>query len=70
VCYLTRTEFERLWDIETYEQVRAQYHANGVFAHIAEKVLSPPVQQAERGPDPLWRVAAFFYRFRNPGRGI
>ena len=70
VCYLTRAEFERHWDIETYDKVRDRYHATNVFPHIADKVLSPPLQQEEQGPDPFWRFAAFFYRFRNPGRGI
>ena len=70
VCYLTRGEFERLWDIATYEAVRDEYHATGVFPHIADKVLAPPLTQEELAPDPFWRVAAFVHRMRHPGRGL
>ena len=70
VCYLSRDEFERLWDIPAYEAVRARYHASEAFPHIADKVMYRPTAEADRAPAPFWRVAAFYHRIRNPGRGI
>lgn len=36
--FMTREEFEKMFDLTAYEQVRAKYNANGAFPHLHDKV--------------------------------
>lgn len=38
--FMTRKEFEEMFDLEAYEKVRAKYKANGAFPHLFDKVVS------------------------------
>ncbi|KAL7645256.1 UNVERIFIED_CONTAM: hypothetical protein RMT77_003642 [Armadillidium vulgare] len=35
--FMTRKEFEEMFDLEAYEKVRAKYKANGAFPHLFDK---------------------------------
>lgn len=37
--FMTREEFEEMFDLTAYEKVRAKYFANGAFPHLYDKVL-------------------------------
>lgn len=36
--FMTREEFERMFDLTAYEQVRRKYSAEGAFPHLHDKV--------------------------------
>lgn len=36
--FMTREEFEEMFDLTLYESVRKRYHANGAFPHLFDKV--------------------------------
>lgn len=53
--FMTRQEFEEMFDLTLYERVRSKYHANGAFPHLFDKV-SPEIDVFEVGKqyvDPL-----------------
>jgi Delta24-sterol reductase len=70
VCYLDRDEFERVWDIATYDRVRDAYRATAAFPHIRDKILDRGTELEDESPDPGWRFKAFCERVLHPGRGI
>lgn len=37
--FMDRTEFEEMFDLVAYENVRAKYNANGAFPHLYDKVI-------------------------------
>lgn len=53
--FMTRDEFEKMFDLTGYEQVRIKYHANGAFPHLYDKI-KPEINVVEVGKqymDPL-----------------
>ncbi|XP_037069141.1 delta(24)-sterol reductase-like [Pollicipes pollicipes] len=36
--FMSRKEFEEMFDLTAYERVRDKYHANGAFPHLYDKV--------------------------------
>jgi hypothetical protein len=70
VCYLEADEFERVWDLATYDAVRAKYYATAAFPHFRDKVLDQRTDALDRAPAATWRLHAFWQRVRHPGRGI
>ena len=53
--FMSRAEFEEMFDLTLYEKVRENYHANGAFPHLYDKV-SPEIDVFEVGKqyiDPL-----------------
>lgn len=36
--FMTRSEFEEMFDLTAYEKVRQKYHAIGAFPHLFDKV--------------------------------
>jgi len=53
--FMTREEFEKMFDLTAYEQVRQKYHAEGAFPHLYEKI-KPEIDVLEVGKafiDPL-----------------
>jgi len=53
--FMTRKEFEEMFDLTAYEQVRKKYYANGAFPHLYDKV-KPEINVVEVGKqymDPL-----------------
>jgi hypothetical protein len=70
VCYLDREEFERVWDIATYDAVREKYSATAAFPHFRDKVLDQRGEVPDEAPTAAWRFNAFYQRVRHPGRGI
>lgn len=36
--FMSRQEFEKMFDLTAYEQVRKKYNANGAFPHLHDKV--------------------------------
>ena len=35
---MTRNEFETMFDLTAYEKVRREYHAEGAFPHLYDKI--------------------------------
>lgn len=53
--FMTRKEFEEMFDLTLYEKVRTRYHADGAFPHLYDKV-KPEIDVFEVGKqyiDPL-----------------
>jgi len=53
--FMTREEFEEMFDLTAYEQVRQKYHSEGAFPHLYEKI-KPEIDVLEVGKafmDPL-----------------
>jgi len=53
--FMTRKEFEKMFDLTSYEQVRKKYHAEGAFPHLFDKT-KPEIDVVEVGKeyiDPL-----------------
>jgi len=53
--FMTRKEFEEMFDLTAYEQVRQKYHSEGAFPHLYEKI-KPEIDVLEVGKafmDPL-----------------
>jgi len=53
--FMTRKEFEEMFDLTAYEQVRKKYYANGAFPHLYDKI-KPEINVVEVGKqymDPL-----------------
>lgn len=53
--FMTRPEFEQMFDLTLYEKVRKKYHADGAFPHLFDKV-KPEIDVFEVGKqyiDPL-----------------
>jgi len=71
VCYLSKQEFEALWDIRTYAALRDKYHAAAAFPHLEDKVLNRAAKDAadDPPPSPLWRVSAFYHHLKGMYRG-
>jgi len=46
--FMTRPEFEEMFDLTLYETVRSKYHAEGAFPHLYEKV-KPEIDVVEIG---------------------
>ncbi len=36
--FMTRKEFEHMFDLTAYESVRRKYHAEGAFPHLYDKI--------------------------------
>ena len=54
--FMTRDEFEKMFDLTHYEIVREKYHAVGAFPHLYDKV-KPEIDVIKVGKDfmdPLW----------------
>ncbi|XP_042875627.1 delta(24)-sterol reductase-like [Penaeus japonicus] len=53
--FMSRQEFEKMFDLTAYEQVRKKYNANGAFPHLHDKI-KPEIDVVEVGKqymDPL-----------------
>lgn len=53
--FMTRREFEEMFDLTLYEKVRRKYHSEGAFPHLYDKV-KPEIDVFEVGKqyiDPL-----------------
>jgi len=46
--FMTREEFEKMFDLTLYEQVRKKYFAEGAFPHLYDKV-KPEIDVVEIG---------------------
>ncbi|XP_049817461.1 delta(24)-sterol reductase-like [Aethina tumida] len=46
--FMTREEFEEMFDLTLYEKVREKYHANGAFPHLYDKI-KPEIDVFEIG---------------------
>ena len=48
--FMTREEFEKMFDLSNYERVRKKYHAVGAFPHLYDKV-KPEIDVIQVGKD-------------------
>ena len=46
--FMTRPEFEAMFDLKLYEEVRKKFHADGAFPHLYDKI-KPEIDVVEIG---------------------
>ena len=50
IYFMTRDEFEKMFDLTNYEKIRRKYHAVGAFPHLYDKV-KPEIDVIKVGKD-------------------
>ncbi|MEM8777846.1 MAG: hypothetical protein AAGF26_03040 [Cyanobacteria bacterium P01_G01_bin.49] len=65
VSYLTTAEIrsKKIYDYETYEQIRQEYKAAKVFLHLDHKVMWFDTSKSDPGKIVLWRLHSSYGKF-------